>query len=349
MPSFQEDIVIPQEQNETLSDKETREIVTPYAFGVSPDLLGKKLASPTRRAFAQLIDLALVALLSKANALFLGFFAALTFLRAGQPATDEQEGKLQRRLLRWLGALMLFVVTFFVVQFYNNAQPSDGSSVFDDKNTGQVLSVVEKISMNACEENSECLQKVAQEFGNALGETPITYDDAMALQDRLLDDTDLEEPARQQFIVVFEKAFAKAKVDVKPSTVAAEPELQQQDLSPNVQAISSDDEQDYSALKWLQGIIADLGLGFGWAALYYTVFTSWWKGHTPGKRLLGIKVLKLDGSSLTLWESFGRYGGYGAGLATGLLGFLQIYWDANRQAIQDKISETLVIVESHKE
>jgi len=66
-------------------------------------------------------------------------------------------------------------------------------------------------------------------------------------------------------------------------------------------------------------------------------------GKTPGKRLLNIQVLKLDGSGLSLWESFGRYGGYGAGLATGLLGFVQIYWDPNRQAIQDKISETLVI------
>ena len=58
---------------------------------------------------------------------------------------------------------------------------------------------------------------------------------------------------------------------------------------------------------------------------------------------MGIKIIKLDGKALNLWESFGRYGGYGAGLATGLLGFLQIYWDPNRQAIQDKISETLVI------
>ena len=66
--------------------------------------------------------------------------------------------------------------------------------------------------------------------------------------------------------------------------------------------------------------------------------------------MLGIRVIKLDGSSLNLWESFGRYGGYGAGFATGLLGFLQIYWDPNRQAIQDKISETLVIdLRKHRE
>jgi len=62
-----------------------------------------------------------------------------------------------------------------------------------------------------------------------------------------------------------------------------------------------------------------------------------------GKLLLGIKVIKIDGKDLTLWESFERYGGYSAGLATGLMGFLQVFWDANRQAIHDKISETMVI------
>ena len=42
-------------------------------------------------------------------------------------------------------------------------------------------------------------------------------------------------------------------------------------------------------------------------------------------------------------DCFGRCGGYGAGFATGLLGFLQVYWDPSRQAIQDKISATVVI------
>ncbi|MED6320087.1 MAG: RDD family protein, partial [Pseudomonadota bacterium] len=108
-------------------------------------------------------------------------------------------------------------------------------------------------------------------------------------------------------------------------------------------ATSEPSAKTYSIVAWIKGLITELGLGFGWAALYYSVFTAWFNGKTPGKRLLNIQVLKLDGSGLSLWESFGRYGGYGAGLATGLLGFVQIYWDPNRQAIQDKISETLVI------
>jgi hypothetical protein len=92
-------------------------------------------------------------------------------------------------------------------------------------------------------------------------------------------------------------------------------------------------------LHWLD----DLGIGFGWTGLYFTAFTAMFKGQTPGKRLFGIRVLRLDGAPMSLWASFERFGGYAAGLFTGLMGYMQVYWDRNRQAIQDKISETVVI------
>ena len=96
-----------------------------------------------------------------------------------------------------------------------------------------------------------------------------------------------------------------------------------------------------SLLRWLD----DLGLGFGWNALYFTAFTALWRGQTPAKRLLGIRVVRLNGQPMTLWASFERFGGYAAGLLTGMLGFAQVYWDRNRQAIHDKITETVVIRE----
>ncbi|AZQ86328.1 RDD family protein [Colwellia sp. Arc7-635] len=99
----------------------------------------------------------------------------------------------------------------------------------------------------------------------------------------------------------------------------------------------------YKGFAWLQGLIEDLGIGFGWAAFYFTMFTALWHGQTPGKKLFHIRVIQLDGTPLSIWDSFGRYGGYGAGIATGLLGFAQIYWDPNRQAIHDKISATIVV------
>ncbi|GIU28323.1 RDD family protein [Shewanella schlegeliana] len=102
-------------------------------------------------------------------------------------------------------------------------------------------------------------------------------------------------------------------------------------------------EETTSPLAWIKGLLNDLGLGFGWAAFYFTVFTAWFDGQTLGKKLFGIRVIQLDGTKISLWDAFGRYGGYAAGFTTGLLGFFQIYWDANRQAIQDKISATVVI------
>jgi len=104
-----------------------------------------------------------------------------------------------------------------------------------------------------------------------------------------------------------------------------------------------DESPQPSMIDWLNGALSDLGLSFGWAALYFSVMMVWMSGQTPGKRLFGITVLRVDGGTISLWDAFGRYGGYSAGLATGLLGFLQIYWDPNRQAIHDKISETVVV------
>jgi len=102
-------------------------------------------------------------------------------------------------------------------------------------------------------------------------------------------------------------------------------------------------QSDHSVVKWIEGILADLGISFGWAIAYFTVFISWNNGQTIGKRVCGIRVVQLDNKPLTLWGAFGRQGGYSAGFATGLLGFLQIYWDPNRQAVQDKLADTLVL------
>ena len=98
-----------------------------------------------------------------------------------------------------------------------------------------------------------------------------------------------------------------------------------------------------SILQWGKGIIQDLGLGFGWAAVYFTLFSLLWRGQTPGKKVCNIRVVSLNGEPIGMLDCFGRCGGYGAGFATGLLGFLQVYWDPSRQAIQDKISATVVI------
>ena len=86
-----------------------------------------------------------------------------------------------------------------------------------------------------------------------------------------------------------------------------------------------------------------LGLRFGWAIAYFTLLPFWWKGQTVGKRLFGLRVVELTGKPLGLMTTFGRYGGYAAGLATGGMGFLQVLWDPNRQAVEDKLAHTVVV------
>lgn len=86
-----------------------------------------------------------------------------------------------------------------------------------------------------------------------------------------------------------------------------------------------------------------MGLTFGWAGVYFTLFTAWLRGRTPGKLVFRTRVVRLDGRPLTAMDAFTRNGGYAAGLATGSIGFLRILWDANNQAIQDKIAGTVVI------
>jgi uncharacterized RDD family membrane protein YckC len=97
--------------------------------------------------------------------------------------------------------------------------------------------------------------------------------------------------------------------------------------------------------QWVRERLDDLGFGFGWAAVYMTVFLSWWNGQTVGKRMMRIRVVRLDGEPITWWVAFERVGGYAAGFATGLLGFAQVWWDANRQAIHDRIVGTVVVID----
>jgi PAS domain-containing protein len=109
-------------------------------------------------------------------------------------------------------------------------------------------------------------------------------------------------------------------------------------------AEEAEETAERSPMGLLLDLIADeIGVSAGWAALYFTAMLALWRGRTPGKRALGIRVIRLDGQPLGWFASFERFGGYAAALATGTLGFFQILWDRNRQGVHDKISETVVI------
>jgi len=124
-------------------------------------------------------------------------------------------------------------------------------------------------------------------------------------------------------------------------------DVERRELATDLQAatVSLEETENAGMMDWFLNLIDDLGIGFGWGALYLTIIHAWWKGRSVGKKIFRIRVVMIDKRPLNLWLSFERVGGYAAGLATGMLGFAQIFWDPNRQAIHDKVSETIVIQE----
>jgi len=76
--------------------------------------------------------------------------------------------------------------------------------------------------------------------------------------------------------------------------------------------------------------------------LYHVFFLSF-AGQTPGKALMGIRVVPLRGGKVSLWRATLRYIGYYLSGAVLGLGFIWILIDDRRMAWQDKLARTCVV------
>jgi uncharacterized RDD family membrane protein YckC len=79
--------------------------------------------------------------------------------------------------------------------------------------------------------------------------------------------------------------------------------------------------------------------------VYFGLFTFFWNGRTPGKRLFGVRVVSLVHERMTLWHSIERALGYGAAALEFGFGFVQFFIHPNRRTAQDRLAETIVVKE----
>lgn len=346
--------------NQHLTRSETRQIVTPYAFEVAPELFGTPLASPVRRATALLIDLFLVALLTNVSSVFWAGLVAVMFFRAGNRMKKNGRFTWLRKLLRLFAAIFLFVFALSMIDKVvdkSNDLWSDNQETVEGAVTGmqafevvaltakyvaETQTVTKQVSEEQCKPALDCWASVANDFVDDLADTQMSDEDALDLFSLVVEQAreQMNEAQISQLSSSMQERFKSARQDI--AVIEDDRQADKIDSDSDEKSVK-EDTSTYGIVDWIIKFADDLGVGFGWAALYFTALTTWFQGRTVGKKLMGIRVIKLNNRRINLWESFERYGGYAAGLVTGLLGFLQIFWDPNRQAIQDKISETLVI------
>lgn len=315
-----------------LTRKESREIVTPYAFEVDHDLWGVPTASPLRRLVAMGIDTAIISAMANASILMIGVVMGyLIYCRALAKRTAHV-------VICVIVALLLLVTAYKAPEAFvdTDNKPAD-KNVLHGQQAADAAAILLKAGVEMRKEQctQACMDRELDNVAAKFAEKHIDKVAAADIFDGLLDGTDYPAeawPAKREQLL-----------SQLPEPVVEAPKAATTQAAVEAKAWYEPPEGVHSFLEWGKSLLMDIGFGVGWAVFYFTFTIYWCHGQTLGKKLLGIKVIQLDGKELNLFNAFSRQGGYGAGFATGLLGFLQVYWDPNRQAIQDKVVSTVVI------
>jgi len=80
--------------------------------------------------------------------------------------------------------------------------------------------------------------------------------------------------------------------------------------------------------------------------IYFTYFwsaSSLWPGQTVGDKLLNLRVIKTDGTDLTIIQAFIRYVGLVVSILVIFIGVIWVAFDPNKQGWHDKIAGTYVV------
>jgi hypothetical protein len=349
-----------------------RDVVTPNAFRLEPELLGLALATPGRRLAAIAVDTLVIGMLTAASGgfgtlIWSAVGAFLVFMAFRRPRPDgSKRGPLFRGAVGCLGIVILGLVSLVFV--ISNADLSD---VAPDAETLQELQ-----SLEAPGELQTALQMLGGGAAFAAAEDSADARIVAELTLAAARTSGVDEAEWREFLrsVMSEDAPWAGDFDVivaralgaepTPAAATTAPDLSLPALD-SIAALQAeitrlaerqgairrerDELQDRLAQgdTTLTGLLSriwdELGSALGLWTLYFTIALTLSQGRTLGKKLFGMRVVRLDGQPLGWWAAFERSGGYAAGIATGLLGFVQIFWDANRQCIQDKIGGTVVL------
>lgn len=384
------------------------DIITPASFAVAPELLGRPLARPSRRALAMLLDLAILGIVVNiGGSILFGITAALILFRAsGRPSDNAFLRRWMRGSVRVGAAVVLFIVIVVNWGFWHRIpglrsehHTASVASHGLDLGLGKLGALGEVIALKNAPD-AEHARTAADKLVRRMAEQGMSPEDLRDMERDLASNRGSANDFNPYALPAFRAALAahmpsaardsatspdarrdslaRAYVAALEGGSTADARRTRAELAPlmaqdtldalqkritrlsaansGLQAQVARDTSEHGVVGGFIATVADAGgevarllkkagLGFGWTGLYFTAFVALMRGQTPGKRLLKLRIVRLDGERMGWWASFERFGGYAASIVTGLGGFFQILWDRNRQGVHDKIAETVVVQE----
>ncbi len=360
----------------TTNIRDPRSIVTPDAFDVSEEMLGLPLAPPGRRALAMLVDLVVIGLIT-AFVSGWGFFVwgviglailQLAFRTPTGSWTRGQFGKVTAWAYRGsVGCLGLFIL-LMVVLVWIAGRADFGEDDFERAvealaETSGAADALREAGATAQIRGTGDLEGLAIVIG---ADATLPVDTALAREAGALEPgplaaalVELDGEDAPDSVTVADAAVPRdawvaalraraIELFVSDTVGALEGNAARQ--AGRIESLRADlDEAEDAAnsgfFALLREVFGQLGSAFGVWTLYFTVATVVLRGRTVGKLAARIRVVRLDGQPLTWLPSLERAGGYAAGLATGLMGFMRVFWDRNRQCVHDRIVGTVVVLD----
>jgi len=355
----------------TTNVRDPRSIVTPDAFDVSEEMLGLPLATPARRAGAMGIDLVVIGLIT-AFVSGWGYFLwgviglAMLQLAFRTPAGSWTEGQLGR-VSTWmvrgsigcLGALVLLIVGLVWL-----GSRDDFREAQIDRAIGGLAE--QGIQVEGIEDFDDLPELARQLEGLAPSAPASAVDSVLTAEAAALDPSEVaaalvtleagDAPDSVEISAgmipadVWEATLRGRAVELFASDTVGALERTAESRAARIEELREDlavaeEEADTGFFALVRDVFGQLGSAFGVWTLYFTVATVVLKGRTVGKLATRIRVVRLDGQPLTWLPSLERAGGYAAGIATGLMGFMQVFWDRNRQCVHDRIAGTVVVMD----
>ncbi|QDI05553.1 RDD family protein [Xanthomonas cerealis pv. cerealis] len=100
---------------------------------------------------------------------------------------------------------------------------------------------------------------------------------------------------------------------------------------------------DFSSAGGILMLVLVYLVPLGMSALYFGLFHASTKQATLGKMAIGIKVVRSDGSRISVGRGIGRYFGFLLSSLTIFIGFLMAAFTERKQALHDMLCDTLVV------